>query len=352
MNNSPTSFDILVIGGGHAGVEASLICARSGLKTALITMIPEAAGRMSCNPSIGGPGKGQLVREIDALGGEMALCADATAIQSRWLNTKKGLAIRTIRAQSDKEAYEKHMFKTLTSTRNLTIIEGEAVEVVTKNNAFHSLFTADKVEYSAKMAIITSGTFMDGRIYIGHTIISSGRAGEKASVGLAGSLNRLGFTTVRLKTGTPARIMADSVDYSSFDIQNGDLPRPKFSFLTEKENDLPEVCCYLLKTSPLTHRIIMENIELSPLYDGTISGAGPRYCPSIETKLHMFSRQRKASPVSGTGRDYIKGTLYSGFLNLSSGVSSTLDVKVTSRPGEVCNQSFWIRHRIRMYQPI
>jgi tRNA uridine 5-carboxymethylaminomethyl modification enzyme len=288
MTTSEKHYDILVIGGGHAGCEAALVSARSGLKTALITMTPGAAGRMSCNPSIGGPGKGQLVREIDALGGQMAICADATSIQSRWLNTKKGMAIRTIRAQSDKVAYEEHMSQTLLKTDNLDLIADEVVELITSNSKVDSVVTRTKNVYKSRTVIITSGTFMDGKIFIGHNIISSGRAGEAASIGLTNSLHRLGFETIRLKTGTPARIMADSIDYASFSTQGGTTPRPKFSFLSDEDNSLPERNCFLLKTTPQTHRIIKNNIEKSPLYDGTISGAGPRYCPSIETKLQMF----------------------------------------------------------------
>jgi len=295
-------FHIIIIGGGHSGCEAALVAARSGLKTALITMTPQAAGRMSCNPSIGGPGKGQLAREIDALGGEMALCADSCSIQSRWLNTKKGMAIRTIRAQSDKNSYEKFMFETISNTENLTIIKDEVVSLVTEttpsssgaiNKTIKSIITAKKKSYAAQAVIITTGTFMEGKIFIGHNIISAGRAGETASIGLAHSLNSLNFKTVRLKTGTPARILANSVDYSSFTIQSGTTPRPKFSFLSHKDNDFPERDCFLLKTQPETHEIIKANLTKSPLYDGTISGAGPRYCPSIETKLHMFPDKKQ-----------------------------------------------------------
>ena len=288
---SSYSCSILIIGGGHAGCEAALVAARCGLPTILLTLCPEAAGRMSCNPSIGGPGKGQLVREIDALGGEMARCTDLTALQVRWLNTKKGLSVRTLRAQSDKEAYEQQMFKTLKETKNLELIGDEGTELIVENGKIKGAVTERGSTIKAERVILTTGTFMEGTIYIGDIILRGGRAGERASIGLSKQMSRLGFSMARLKTGTPPRIMANSVDYKGLGIEKGDLPRPRFSFLDVGEG-LPERHCYAITTNDETHQIIFDNLNRSPLFDGTIQGTGPRYCPSIETKLHMFPSKK------------------------------------------------------------
>ncbi len=289
--SSSYSCSILVVGGGHAGCEAALVAARCGLPTILLSLDPSAASRMSCNPAIGGPGKGQLVREIDALGGEMARCTDLTAIQVRWLNTKKGLSVRTLRAQSDKDAYEKQMYQTLKETDNLQLVADEATQLLIKNNKVTGMVTEKGIEIKAKRVILTTGTFMEGTIYIGDILLRGGRAGERASIGLSKQMGELGFSIGRLKTGTPPRIMANSVDYKSLGIEKGDLPRPRFSFLNVGEG-LPERVCWTVMTTANTHEIIMSNLNRSPLFDGTIKGTGPRYCPSIETKLHMFPKKK------------------------------------------------------------
>ena len=289
--SSSYSCSILVVGGGHAGCEAALVAARCGFPTILLTLEPQAAARMSCNPAIGGPGKGQLVREIDALGGEMAKCADLTALQVRWLNTKKGLSVRTLRAQSDKDAYERQMFNVLKSTENLRLLAGEGTGLIVENGVVKGATIEGGTTVEAEKVILTTGTFMEGTIYIGDIILRGGRAGERASIGLSKQMAELGFTMARLKTGTPPRILANSVDYKGLGIERGDLPRPRFSFLDVGEG-LPERVCHTVTTNDETHQIIFDNLNRSPLFDGTIQGTGPRYCPSIETKLHMFPSKK------------------------------------------------------------
>ncbi|MBN2135058.1 MAG: tRNA uridine-5-carboxymethylaminomethyl(34) synthesis enzyme MnmG [Acidobacteria bacterium] len=280
-------FDVVVIGGGHAGYEAALASARMGCDTALVTFKKEKIAEMSCNPSIGGLAKGHIVREIDALGGEMGKAIDATGIQFRILNKKKGPAVQAPRAQADKEKYREYFIDLLEKTENLTLVFGEASDINTEGNKVTGITLASGETLIAEALIITTGTFMNGLIHIGAERTNAGRLGDPPSSHLSGSLKKLGLELGRLKTGTPARLDIDSVDFSEAVIQPGDEPPPAFSFQTELLQ-LDQVPCWLTYTSDKTHEIIRNNIHLSPLYSGIIVGIGPRYCPSLEDKVQKF----------------------------------------------------------------
>lgn len=291
------AYDVIVVGAGHGGIEAALACARTGLKTLLLTQSIDAIGRMSCNPSIGGISKGNIVREIDALGGEMAKLIDKSMIQFRMLNKSRGPAVQAPRAQADKLLYSSLARKTVEDQPNLDLLQDTAVDLITeplKNTSDGRLnckgvITERGRQIPAEAVVLTTGTFMEGRIFIGEYDAPCGRLGEMAALGLGKSLRRLGFTVGRLKTGTPPRILRSSVDFSKLAIQNGDTPQP-FSFRTERV-DRPSVPCWLVYTNPETHRIIRENIHRSPLFSGKIEGIGPRYCPSIEDKVRRFPQR-------------------------------------------------------------
>jgi tRNA uridine 5-carboxymethylaminomethyl modification enzyme len=278
---------VIVVGAGHAGCEAALAAARMGAKTLILTMNPDSVAQMSCNPAIGGIAKGHIVREIDALGGEMAKVTDRTGIQFRMLNTSKGPAVWAPRAQCDKKHYQFTMKHALESQENLDLKQGEVRELLTDGNAVTGVLTNIETLYYAKAVIITTGTFLNGLIHIGEVTFGGGRAGDKASLGLSGSLEKLGFEIKRLKTGTPPRLNGRSVDFSKMEPQHGDENPAPFSFQTEKitQAQLP---CHLTFTGADTHRLIKENIERSPLYSGKIQSRGPRYCPSIEDKVYKF----------------------------------------------------------------
>ena len=280
--------DVIVVGGGHAGCEAALVAARSGCATVLVTLLASALGRMSCNPSVGGPGKAQLVAEIDALGGEMGRVADATALQVRWLNLRKGLAVRAIRAQSCKVSYERLMGATVASTAGLRVVEGEVSGLLLTGGRACGVLLADGRRILARTLVLAAGTFLRGTLHAGDRSWAGGRVDEPASTSLSPFLASLGFPLGRLKTGTPPRIQVSSVDTTSLERQEGDQPRPRFSFLEGKGPDLPERPCFRLATVAATHEAVRRNLHRSPLHDGTITGSGPRYCPSIEAKLRMF----------------------------------------------------------------
>ncbi|NDC25466.1 MAG: tRNA uridine-5-carboxymethylaminomethyl(34) synthesis enzyme MnmG, partial [Proteobacteria bacterium] len=283
-------FDVVVVGGGHAGCEAALAASRMGRKTLLITMDKEKIAEMSCNPSIGGVGKGQLVKEIDALGGEMGKNADFTGIQFKRLNTRKGSAVQSSRCQSDKKAYAQRMQSVLKDQANLQILEGEvkAIEIESQTITGLRLQThTGSVEIVTPNIVITAGTFMRGLIHCGFEQSEGGRFGERASVGLSASLADMGFSISRLKTGTPARLIKESIDWSQMEEQFGDVPPYKFSFWNTSVA-LPQISCYLVHTNEETHRVILKNLDKSPLYSGNIKGVGPRYCPSIEDKVVKF----------------------------------------------------------------
>jgi tRNA uridine 5-carboxymethylaminomethyl modification enzyme len=283
-------YDVIVIGAGHAGCEAALASSRMGMNTLILTMSLDSIVALSCNPNIGGTGKGHLVREIDALGGEMALNIDKSFIQSRMLNTSKGPAVHSLRVQADKKKYHTEMKKVLEDEPNLTLRQGEAIEIFLDNGCVKGVLTRTGAIYNCKAVIIATGTYLKGRVYIGEVDYESGPDGMFPSILLSNSLEKMGFNLRRFKTGTPARVHKDSIDYSKMEIQPGDEEVIPFSFLNmEKKFDVKQVPCYLTYTTPKMHEIIRENLHRSPMYAGDIEGVGPRYCPSIEDKIVRFS---------------------------------------------------------------
>lgn len=283
------NYDIIVIGGGHAGIEAALASARMGAKTLLITILAEQIGASSCNPAIGGLAKGHLVKELDALGGEMGLCTDATGIQFRILNASKGPAVRGSRAQIDMDRYRIYMRNVVLNTKNLDLKQEIAEELIVENNETKGVITQLGNRYMAPKVIIASGTFLNGLIHIGEKQQTAGRQGEFASVKLAEYLRGLGLNIGRLKTGTCARIDAKSVDVSQMEVQPGDMPPLPFSFRTDRNTFHPkQLPCYIAYTNEKTHEIIESNFYRAPLFSGQIEGVGPRYCPSIEDKINRF----------------------------------------------------------------
>ena len=283
------NYDVIVIGGGHAGIEASLASARMGVKTLMITILAEQIGASSCNPAIGGLAKGHLVREVDALGGEMGMCTDKTGIQFRTLNASKGPAVRGTRAQIDMDAYRIYMRNVVLNTDNLDVKQEIADGLVIVDGEVKGVTTQLGNSYHAKKVIITAGTFLNGLIHIGDKKQTAGRQGEFASVELAEYLKSLGLNIGRLKTGTCARIDAKSVDTSVMEIQPGDTPPPPFSFRTDKKSFNPtQLPCYVTYTNEETHKIIESNFYRAPMFSGQIEGTGPRYCPSIEDKINRF----------------------------------------------------------------
>ncbi|HIR30448.1 MAG TPA: tRNA uridine-5-carboxymethylaminomethyl(34) synthesis enzyme MnmG [Candidatus Faecousia faecavium] len=282
------SCDVAVIGAGHAGIEAALATARLGLHTILFTINLDAVGNMPCNPAIGGTGKGHLVRELDALGGEMGVAADHSCIQYRMLNRGKGPAVHSLRAQADRRRYQQYMKHALELQENLELKQAQIVEVYTQDGKVSGLRTLLGAEYNAKAVIIATGTYLDSTIITGESVIPSGPDGMHPSVGLADNLRSLGLELRRFKTGTPPRVNRRSIDFSKMELQPGDEQVEPFSFRTEHKVNNSAVC-YLTYTNEKTHEIIRENLHRSPMYDGTISGVGPRYCPSIETKIVRFA---------------------------------------------------------------
>ena len=282
-------YDVIVVGGGHAGIEAALASARMGVKTLLITILVEQIGASSCNPAIGGLAKGHLVREVDALGGEMGVCTDKTGIQFRTLNASKGPAVRGTRAQIDMDAYRIYMRNTVLNTPNLEVKQEIADGLIVSDGVVEGVTTQLGNRYSASQVIITAGTFLNGLIHIGEKQEEAGRQGEFSSVALAEYLKGLGLNIGRLKTGTCARIDAKSVDIATMEVQPGDTPPPPFSFRTDKEKFNPtQLPCYVAYTNETTHEIIESNFYRAPLFSGQIEGVGPRYCPSIEDKINRF----------------------------------------------------------------
>ena len=287
-------FDVIVIGGGHAGIEAALASARMGCSTLLITQNLDVIGKMSCNPAIGGLSKGNLVREVDALGGEMGRLIDASMIQFRVLNRSRGPAVQAPRAQADKALYAALAKHTLELQKGLTLFQDTVVDFLlnTEGNCVRGVITERGRQFSSSAVVLTTGTFMEGIIFIGEYTAPSGRLGEPAAQGLGKNLRKMGFTVGRLKTGTPARVHRASLDFSKMEPQPGDGEVFPFSFFTEKV-DRPNVPCWITYTTEETHRIIRENIHRSPLYGGKIVGIGPRYCPSIEDKVVRFADRNR-----------------------------------------------------------
>ena len=305
------SCDVAVIGAGHAGIEAALAAARLGNHTILFTINLDAVGNMPCNPAIGGTGKGHLVRELDALGGEMGAAADHACIQYRMLNRGKGPAVHSLRAQADRVKYRQYMKHVLELQENLELKQAQIVEILTAEGAVTGVRTQLGAQYGAKAVVIATGTYLDSTVITGQSVIPSGPDGMHPSVGLADNLRTLGLHLRRFKTGTPPRVNRRSIDFSKMEVQPGDETAEPFSFrTTHKVNN--SAVCYLTYTNEETHRIIRENLYRSPMYDGTISGVGPRYCPSIETKIVRFAdKPRHQLFIEPCGMDteemYIQG---------------------------------------------
>ena len=341
MFTYPKSYDVIVIGAGHAGIEASLAAARMGCQTLLLTTNVDTIGQMSCNPAIGGSAKGHLVKEIDALGGEMGRNTDFTGLQFRVLNRSKGPAIRATRVQCDKKAYQLRMKWVCEREANLDVKQGQTISLETDNQTARGVTTATGVKYLGKTVIITTGTFLHGLMHIGKDKQQGGRSGEMPSIGLSESLRQIGIELRRLKTGTPPRLLRRSIDFSKLEEQGGDTPVPFFSlwpheeFHVEQSNAYPkesiaakppgnyppgsilaqingQLSCFLTKTTPTTKDIVKKNIHLSPMYSGEIEGVGPRYCPSIEDKMVKFAEKETHQiflEPEGIGTDeiYING---------------------------------------------
>lgn len=290
----PVEYEVIVMGGGHAGIEAALASARMGLRTLMLTMSLDTIGKMSCNPAVGGIAKGHIVREIDALGGEMGKAIDETGIQFRMLNATKGPAVWAPRAQADKVAYQFSMKHRLEKTPNLDVKQGTIEDLIVESGKITGVTTKEGIQYNTKALVISSGTFMRGLLHIGETNYSGGRAGDQPAVGLSGSLERLGLKLGRLKTGTPPRVNRRSIDFSLCEEQPGE-EGVRFSFDHEIEpiKRMPQVSCFITYTTEDTKKVILDNLHRSPMYSGKIVGVGPRYCPSIEDKVVRFADKER-----------------------------------------------------------
>jgi len=285
----PSDFDVIVVGGGHAGSEAALAAARMGCRTLLLTHSVETLGQMSCNPSIGGIGKGHLVKEVDALGGAMALATDEAGIQFRILNSSKGPAVRATRAQADRVLYRQAIRGRLERQRNLTLFQQPVDDLVLQGDRVAGVITQLGIRFQARAVVLTTGTFLSGLIHVGLENYRGGRAGDPASITLAERLRELKLPVGRLKTGTPPRLDARSIDFSMLEEQPGDTPEPVFSFLGRRDMHPPQLPCWVTHTNERTHEIIRGALDRSPMFTGVIQGVGPRYCPSIEDKIHRFA---------------------------------------------------------------
>jgi tRNA uridine 5-carboxymethylaminomethyl modification enzyme len=313
-------YDVIVVGGGHAGCEAALAAARMGARTALLTMDEDKIAQMSCNPAVGGIAKGHLVKEIDALGGEMGRNTDRTGIQFRMLNTRNGPAVRSLRAQCDKKRYRAAMQETLRSQPGLAVLRGTVDRIETLGGRARGVVTGAGERLGAKAVILTTGTFLKGLIHVGLNHFPSGRAGEASAEHLSDCMREFGFEVGRLKTGTPPRLDRDSIDFAALAIQPGDDPPTPFSFRTDRI-PLPQVPCHLTYTNAETHRIIRDNLDRSPMFTGVIEGVGPRYCPSIEDKVVRFAdKPRHQIFIEPEGLDTIE--------YYPNGISTSLPVDV------------------------
>lgn len=315
------SYQVIVVGAGHAGIEACLVPAKLGLKTLMVTSNIDRIGYMSCNPSIGGLAKGHMVREIDVLGGQMGVAADLSCIQFKRLNASKGPAVRGTRTQNDKKIYSQIQTTALYSQENLEVIQGEVKHLILEGNECRGVVLQDGSQIFSERVIITAGTFLNGVMHIGLEQTPGGRVGDAASIGLSDQLREFGFTVQRLKTGTPARLHKDSIDWSKTVPQAGDPKFYPFSFRSKREFYLPQVLCYLSHTTEQTHEIIRNNLDKSPMYCGIIEGVGPRYCPSIEDKVTRFHEK-------GTHQTFLEPESLTSDLIYLQGISTSLPADV------------------------
>ncbi|MFK7816583.1 MAG: tRNA uridine-5-carboxymethylaminomethyl(34) synthesis enzyme MnmG [Gammaproteobacteria bacterium] len=293
MTTKHQQYDVIVIGGGHAGTEAALAAARMGAQTLLVTHNIETIGQMSCNPAIGGIGKSHLVKEIDAMGGVMALAADHGGIQFRVLNSRKGPAVRATRAQSDRVLYKAAIRQQVENQDNLQIFQQAVDDLLIEHDCIRGVVTQSGLTFLAQSVVLTTGTFLGGKIHIGNDNYSAGRAGDPPAISLANRLRELSLRVGRLKTGTPPRIDGRSIDYSQLEEQPGDTPTPVFSFMGSREVHPQQVSCFITYTNEKTHDIIQQDLRLSPMYNGNIDSTGPRYCPSIEDKVTRFAERNQ-----------------------------------------------------------
>ena len=325
------NFDVIVVGGGHAGTEAALAAARMGMNTLLLTHNMDTLGQMSCNPAIGGIGKGHLVKDIDALGGAMAQAIDKGGIQFRTLNSSKGPAVRATRAQADRALYKAAIQTTLQNQDNLKIFQQSCDDLIVENDRVTGVVTQMGLRFSAPSVVLTVGTFLGGQIHIGLENYKGGRAGDPPSIALAERLREHPFRVDRLKTGTPPRIDARTVDFTKMEAQPGDMPTPVFSFMGKQSDHPQQIPCYITYTNEKTHDVIRKNLHRSPMYSGVIEGIGPRYCPSIEDKIVRFADKDKhqifVEPEGFDPRDlkqsletkFIEGLFFAGQINGTTG---------------------------------
>ncbi|CAL4317477.1 tRNA uridine 5-carboxymethylaminomethyl modification enzyme MnmG [Buchnera aphidicola (Eriosoma lanigerum)] len=321
MNKNDKKFDVLVIGGGHAGIEAAAAASRMKKKTLLITQKKCTIGALSCNPAIGGIGKSHLVKEIDALGGLMAEIIDQSGIQFKILNASKGPAVQSTRAQADKILYHKNAVSYLNKEKNLFILESEVQDLIIKNNCIYGIITTLEEKIFSSCVILTTGTFLNGVIHIGSNQLKGGRIGDQSSIILSNKLRDLPFRINRLKTGTPPRIEGKTINFKDLTIQNGDVPIPFFSFIQNKKNNFFQVPCYITHTNEKTHDIIKSNLKESPIYQGKIKGIGPRYCPSIEDKIIRFE-------TKNSHQIFLEPESLSTTSIYPNGISTSLPIKI------------------------
>ncbi|MFI4847401.1 MAG: tRNA uridine-5-carboxymethylaminomethyl(34) synthesis enzyme MnmG [Candidatus Makana argininalis] len=348
MNNY-NKFEVIVVGGGHAGIEASMASARIGCKTLLITQNIDTIGQLSCNPSIGGIGKGHLVKEIDAMGGIMADVADKSGIQFKILNSSKGYAARSTRVQVDRNIYNREIIKKLKNQKNLFVFQQTVKKLIIENNNIIGIITKIGYKFYSNSIVLTLGTFLDGKIHIGMSKLQGGRMGHQPSISLLKDLSNLSFKINRLKTGTPPRIDARSINFNNLKIQFGDNPIPFFSFINFKKKNIKQIPCYITYTNENTHKIINKNIKQSPMYKGIIEGIGPRYCPSIEEKVERF-KNNKSHQIFLEQESLISNEIYPNGISTSLSLEIQLKIihsinglekaKIT-RPGYAIEYSFF-----------